>query len=104
MNTIAYDVVSDFKSELTARTARVGIVGMGYVGLPLIFQRKGIAATAFDIDESKVERLNAGGSYIARILPEEVQKAQQSGFTATTDLSVATHMDAIIICVPTHTQ
>ncbi len=57
--------------------------------------------TGFDIDADKVAALNAGGSYIVRILPEEIQEAQKSGFRATADYTEIAHMDAVIICVPT---
>lgn len=76
---------------------------MGYVGLPLalLFSGERFAVTGFDIESTKVARLNAGGSYIVRILPEAIQEAQKTGFRATSDYSEIAHMDAIIICVPT---
>ena len=76
---------------------------MGYVGLPLalLFSGERFAVTGFDIEPSKVARLNAGGSYIVRILPEAIQEAQKAGFRATSDYSEIALMDAIIICVPT---
>jgi UDP-N-acetyl-D-glucosamine dehydrogenase len=76
---------------------------MGYVGLPLalLFSGEGFVVTGFDIEPTKVVRLNAGGSYIVRILPEAIQEAQKAGFRATSDYSEIAHMDAIIICVPT---
>ena len=76
---------------------------MGYVGLPLalLFSGERFAVTGFDIEPSKVARLNAGGSYIVRILPEAIQEAQKAGFRATSDYAEIAHMDAIIICVPT---
>ena len=61
----------------------------------------GFAVTGFDIEERKVSTLNAGGSYIVRILPNAIQQAQKSGFRATSDYSEIARMDAIIICVPT---
>ena len=57
--------------------------------------------TGFDIAADKVSTLNSGGSYIVRILPEEIQEAQKSGFRATSDYSEIAEMDAVIICVPT---
>jgi UDP-N-acetyl-D-glucosamine dehydrogenase len=76
---------------------------MGYVGLPLalLFSGERFVVTGFDIEPTKVVRLNAGGSYIVRILPEAIQEAQNAGFRATSDYSEIAHMDAIIICVPT---
>jgi UDP-N-acetyl-D-glucosamine dehydrogenase len=76
---------------------------MGYVGLPLalLFSAERFRVTGFDIAADKVQILNAGGSYIVRILPEEIQEAQKSGFRATSDYAEIAEMDAIIICVPT---
>ncbi len=97
------DMQSELKSKIEDRTARIGIVGMGYVGLPLalLFSEQRFPVTGFDIDEQKVTTLNSGGSYIVRILPAEIQGAQQSGFRATGDYSRISQMDAVIICVPT---
>ncbi|RRA49670.1 nucleotide sugar dehydrogenase [Acidipila sp. EB88] len=85
------------------RTARIGIVGMGYVGLPLalLFSEERFAVTGFDIDPKKVETLNAAGSYIVRIPGTEIAAAQRSGFRATGDFAAVSEMDAVIICVPT---
>jgi UDP-N-acetyl-D-glucosamine dehydrogenase len=90
-------------ARMEARQARIGIVGMGYVGLPLalLFSEQKFPVTGFDIAADKVATLNAGGSYIVRILPEEIQQAQKSGFRATSDYSEIAAMDAVIICVPT---
>ena len=89
--------------KMESREARIGIVGMGYVGLPLalLFSGERFRVTGFDIEPSKVDTLNRGGSYIVRILPESIREAQQSGFRATTDYSEIAQMDAVIICVPT---
>ena len=85
------------------RTARVGIIGLGYVGLPLtlLFSEERLRVTGFDIDREKVERLNAGGSYIHRIEPEHIRAAQRAGFSATSDFAQIAEMDAVLICVPT---
>ena len=76
---------------------------MGYVGLPLalLFSGERFRVTGFDIAPYKVEKLNAGGSYIVRILPAAIQDAQKTGFRATSDYSEIALMDAVIICVPT---
>jgi UDP-N-acetyl-D-glucosamine dehydrogenase len=94
-----YPVLEGIKS----RTARVGIIGMGYVGLPLalLFSEEGFRVTGFDVDQKKVDALNAGGSYIYRIVPTDIQCAQRQGFMATADYSRIADMDAVIICVPT---
>jgi UDP-N-acetyl-D-glucosamine dehydrogenase len=76
---------------------------MGYVGLPLalLFSGERFHVTGFDIAPDKVAALNAGNSYIVRILPAMIQQAQRSGFRATADYSEIAQMDAVIICVPT---
>ncbi len=92
-----------FKSKIEARTAKIGIIGMGYVGLPLalLFSEQRFQVTGFDIDTNKVQTLNQGGSYIVRILPEEIQAARGHGLTATTEFHRIAEMDAVIVCVPT---
>ncbi|MBI2683436.1 MAG: nucleotide sugar dehydrogenase [Acidobacteriales bacterium] len=92
-----------FAGRIQDRTAKIGIIGQGYVGLPLalLYSEQKFAITGFDIDRKKVDTLNQGGSYIVRILPDEIKSAQKSGFRATSDFSELTKMDAIIICVPT---
>ena len=94
---------SPLETLIASRQARIGIIGMGYVGLPLalLFSEQRFQVTGFDVDTRKVEALNAGRSYIVRILPEEIHSAQKSGFSATADYAKIEQMDAIIICVPT---
>lgn len=91
------------KSRIQQRQARVGIIGLGYVGLPLalLYSEQKFPVTGFDIDARKVNTLSQGGSYIYRITPDEIQAARAQGFSATSDYSQLTAMDAIIICVPT---
>jgi UDP-N-acetyl-D-glucosamine dehydrogenase len=95
--------LAELKHRIESRQARVGIVGMGYVGLPLalLFSDERFRVTGFDIASDKVATLNGGGSYIVRILAEEIQRAQESGFRATSEYSEIAEMDAVIICVPT---
>ena len=95
--------LAQLKQKFETREARIGIVGMGYVGLPLalLFSGEGFRVTGFDIAQDKVDRLNSGGSYIVRILPAAIQSAQKAGFRATSDYSGVAEMDAVIICVPT---
>jgi UDP-N-acetyl-D-glucosamine dehydrogenase len=95
--------LDQLKQKIEQRQARVGIIGLGYVGLPLalLYSEQKFRVTGFDIDARKVETLAKGGSYIYRIVPEEIQAAKANGFSATADFSQLTAMDAIIICVPT---
>ena len=95
--------LSSFLEKIATRQARIGIVGLGYVGLPLtlLFSGEGFRVTGFDIDRTKVDKLNSGQAYIWRIEPEHIQAAQKRGFTATTDFQQIRDMDAIMICVPT---
>ena len=96
-------LLANIRRKIESREARIGIVGMGYVGLPLalLFSGERFKVKGFDIDERKVATLNGGGSYIVRILPAEILAAQKTGFSATADYSEIADMDAIIICVPT---
>src|SRR5712675_2439350 len=100
----AADVSMDqLKARIQQRQARIGIIGLGYVGLPLalLYSEQKFQVTGFDIDARKVETLAQGGSYIYRITAEEIQSAKAQGFSATSDYSQISDMDAIIICVPT---
>jgi UDP-N-acetyl-D-glucosamine dehydrogenase len=94
---------SEQLSSFNKRSANVGVIGMGYVGLPLIlsFSEQHFPVTGFDIDENKVRVLSQGGSYIYRIPPTDIQTAIGHGFHATCDYSEIQKMDAVIICVPT---
>src|SRR6201995_1295246 len=103
MTTAAPTRLESLKQKFETREARIGIVGMGYVGLPLalLFSDQGFRVTGFVIEPATVATLNAGGSYIVRILPESIQHAQKSGFCATANYADVAEMDAVIICVPT---
>ena len=86
------------------RTATIGVIGLGYVGLPLVelFATKGFPVLGLDIDPVKVGRLQSGQSYIGHIASERVAALRDSGrFEATTDFSRLADADAILICVPT---
>src|SRR5262245_60797941 len=90
--------------RIERRTARVGVVGMGYVGLPLAetFAWGGYPVLGFDIDPDKVAALKRGDSYIGHICPERVAELVGSGrFDATTDAERFRDVDVVIICVPT---
>src|ERR1700745_1041567 len=94
---------AELKTRIENRQAQVAVIGLGYVGLPLalLYTEQKLRVTGFDIDQRKVDTLNAGGSYIFRITREEIGAAKAGGLTATSDYSELTVMDAIIICVPT---
>ncbi len=84
--------------------ARVGVIGLGYVGLPLIveFCLKGFDAIGFEVDRHKTGEINAGRSYIVDVTSENLKKCVDSGrLTATTDFNLLSKCDVIIICVPT---
>ena len=92
------------ESKISRREARIGIVGLGYVGLPLVktFLSKGFEVIGFDVDEKKVEMLNQGKSYIKHFTAEELKTfLEKKKFQATTDFGYLAKADVIIICVPT---
>ncbi len=94
---------SELKHRIETREARIGIIGMGYVGLPLalLFADEHFKVTGFDIDARKVEILDQGGSYIVRIPGNMIQMARDNGFRATVDYGEIAQMDVVIMCVPT---
>src|SRR5271165_3009119 len=94
---------SELKNKIEQKKARVAVIGMGYVGLPLalLYSEQNFPVTGFDIDARKVATLDQGGSYIYRIPATEIQAAKARGFSATAEYSRLTEMNAIIICVPT---
>src|SRR6185436_545989 len=86
------------------RRARIAVIGLGYVGLPLAteFASRGFNTTGFEVDEKKVVELNAGRSYIADVGAESIKQSVNAGrLSATTDFSRLKEADVIIICVPT---
>jgi UDP-N-acetyl-D-glucosamine dehydrogenase len=86
-----------------SKTSHVGVIGLGYVGLPLalLFAEEGFAVTGFDIDTTKIDILSTSRSYIGRIPETEIALARDRGFRATSDFACVEKMDVIIICVPT---
>jgi UDP-N-acetyl-D-glucosamine dehydrogenase len=89
--------------KIQNKQALIGIIGLGYVGLPLVieFCKAGFPVTGFDIDESKVKSLNKGRSYIRHIESSSLIGILERGFQATADFSLLHVMDCIVICVPT---
>jgi UDP-N-acetyl-D-glucosamine dehydrogenase len=97
-------IKDEIKQRIEARRARVGVIGLGYVGLPLAVElaRKGFPATGFEVDARKAEAVNRGESYIGDVAAEALSEAVDSGrLHATTDFSELEACDAVIICVPT---
>ena len=97
-------IKNEIEKRITDRSACIGVVGLGYVGLPLIveFGSKGFTGIGFEVDNEKVESINSGRSYIVDVTDENVKKCVDNGkLTATTDFSSLAKCDVIIICVPT---
>jgi UDP-N-acetyl-D-glucosamine dehydrogenase len=94
--------IIDYRKRIQSRDVRIGIIGLGYVGLPLVieFCRAGFRVTGFDIDAEKVQSLKEGRSYINHIPSALIQECVTS-FSPTSDFSHLAEMDCIIICVPT---
>jgi UDP-N-acetyl-D-glucosamine dehydrogenase len=89
--------------KIDSKSAAIGIIGLGYIGLPLVirFSEEGFRVIGFDIDETKVQKLNNNESYIRHILSSSIATATNNGFTATNDWNSIPSCDAILICVPT---
>lgn len=97
-------MLNELKSRFESKSATVGVIGLGYVGLPLAmeFVRKGFPVVGFDTDEKKVDMLRQGKTYIKHILPQTINEVINTGrFRITGDCREARESDAIIICVPT---
>src|SRR5881397_2192887 len=97
-------VKNDLIAKIQAHEARVGIVGLGYVGLPLVlrFGEEHFPVLGFDVDPVKVRKLQAGESYIRHIPAERLRMLiKEKQFEATTDFQRLAEADCIIICVPT---
>ena len=94
----------DLGAYIEARKARIGVVGLGYVGLPLAveFAKAGFAVTGFELDGEKVRAVNDGRSYIEDVPQADVAKHRDSGqLHATTDFDELAECDVINVCVPT---
>ena len=91
-------------NKIKDRQAAIGVIGLGYVGLPLVieFCKAGFPVTGLDIDKNKIEQLSQGRSYINHIPDENIRFLSESGrFQGTTDFSLVKKLDCILICVPT---
>src|SRR6266403_845584 len=104
MQTPAANLVDILEDKIKTGKARVGVVGLGYVGLPLAveFARAGFSVTGIDLVESKVDSINRGESYVQDI-PTDVLRpfVENKKIQATTDFSIIAELDTINICVPT---
>ena len=97
-------LADSLRDKLRGRRARTGVVGLGYVGLPLAVElaKAGFQTTGIDLDERKVQSISDGRSYIPDVPTADVQKLLAAGsLDATTDFSIVTSLDTINICVPT---
>lgn len=96
-------MLNELLKKLANKQAKIGIVGLGYVGLPLMLRyiEVGYRVIGFDIDKSKIDLLKQGDSYIEHISSQAIEQAVNSGFEPTTDFSRAGEADALILCVPT---
>lgn len=94
---------SPFLSKVQDKTAIIGIIGLGYVGLPLALRcvEAGYTVVGFDIDQTKIDYVNAGKSYIKHISNNSMASAAKNGLSATTKFEKIAEVDAIILCVPT---
>ena len=90
-------------ARLDKKNAVIGIIGLGYVGIPLMvrYAEVGYKVLGIDIDNLKVKKLKKGESYIQQISSDLIKKSIAKGFEATNDFSRASEVDALILCVPT---
>jgi UDP-N-acetyl-D-glucosamine dehydrogenase len=102
------NMIAELRDKILSRRACIGVIGLGYVGLPIVlrFANKGFRVLGFDVDPEKVEALNAGRSYIKHIPGTEIAAIGSlgndgAGFVATTDFSRLAEPDAMLVCVPT---
>lgn len=94
---------NDLIKKIENKEAIIGIVGLGYVGLPLMlrYSEENFKVIGFDIDQTKVDNLNKGISPIKHLSGDDISKAIKTGFEATTDFSKISNVDAVILCIPT---
>lgn len=95
---------ADFRKKILAKKAEIGVMGLGYVGLPLAvgFAKKGFKVCGMDVDKDRIERLRKGRSYILDVPASDIVKVMKNRMlTVTSDMSAIKKLDAVIICVPT---
>ena len=94
---------TELLNKLSGKTATIGIIGLGYVGLPLMlrYTEVGYKVLGIDVDQTKVDKLMEGESFIKHIKVDSIQQSIEKGFEATTDFARTTEADALIFCVPT---
>jgi UDP-N-acetyl-D-glucosamine dehydrogenase len=97
------DVLGSLESALASHTGKVGIIGLGYVGLPLalMLSDQGFAVSGFDLDMHRIAKLSSRTSYLQTVSDQWVDSARSAGFSATVDMGLLATMDVIVICVPT---
>ncbi len=93
----------ELRAAIAEKTARIGIIGLGYTGLPLglTFAEAGFSVVGFDVDPEKVSMLSRGSTYIRHLDASRIAKVLDSQFTVTTDFQQLANVDVVIICVPT---
>jgi UDP-N-acetyl-D-glucosamine dehydrogenase len=99
--------LEDLRGKIDAREARIGVIGLGYVGLPLVVElgNAGFSVTGFDIDATKVRAISEGRSYIGDVESSDIARLLEEGrLAATTDFNKLATVDVINICVPTPLQ
>src|SRR5579884_3102476 len=100
---VGQDQYALLADRIARGVCRVGIIGLGYVGLPLAraFATKGFPVLGFDVDAAKVAKLQRGESYIGHITADTIREMREKRFEATSDFGRLAEADAVIICVPT---
>ncbi|WP_414050002.1 nucleotide sugar dehydrogenase [Macrococcus animalis] len=104
LNQINNSNANNLIEKFTNKTATIGVLGLGYVGLPLAVEKAkaGYKVIGFDVQDEKVDKVNAGENYIGDVLPEDLAKlVSNKQFSATTDFTKLSEVDAVAICVPT---
>ena len=96
-------MINGLLKKINNKSATIGIIGLGYVGLPLVirFMEEKFKVIGFDIDDEKCRKLNSGESYIRHIMEKSIQLALKNGFIATSNWNRITEVDCMLICVPT---